>query len=50
MASGPIRLDEAIDAIRGAFPERPHVFTLGHGILLDTPINHVEQLLARLRA
>ena len=42
--------DEAIDAIRGAFPERPHVFNLGHGILLDTPIAHVERLLAAVRA
>lgn len=43
-------LDAAIDAIRGAFPTRPHVFNLGHGILLDTPIAHVEQLLARIRS
>jgi uroporphyrinogen decarboxylase len=50
LIAGGARLDEAIDAIRGAFPERPHVFNLGHGILLDTPISHVEQLLARLRA
>ena len=49
LIAGGVRLDEAIDAIRGAFPERPHVFNLGHGILLDTPIAHVEQLLARLR-
>ena len=50
LIAGGARLDEAIDTIRGAFPERPHVFNLGHGILLDTPISHVEQLLARLRA
>ncbi|KRB80790.1 uroporphyrinogen decarboxylase [Sphingomonas sp. Root710] len=49
LIAGGARLDEAIDAIRGAFPQRPHVFNLGHGILLDTPIAHVEQLLARLR-
>jgi len=48
IAGGP-RLDEAIDLIRGAFPERPHVFNLGHGILLDTPIEHVQQALARIR-
>jgi uroporphyrinogen decarboxylase len=50
LIAGGARLDEAIDAIRRAFPERPHVFNLGHGILLDTPIAHVEQLLARLRS
>ena len=49
LIAGGARLDEAIDLIRGAFPRRPHVFNLGHGILLDTPIAHVEQLLARLR-
>ena len=49
LIAGGARLDEAIDAIRGAFPERPHVFNLGHGILLDTPIAHVERLLARIR-
>ncbi|TNW44863.1 uroporphyrinogen decarboxylase, partial [Acinetobacter baumannii] len=32
-----------------AFPSRPHVFNLGHGIQQDTPIAHVEQLLARIR-
>lgn len=30
-----------LDALR----ERPHIFNLGHGIQLDTPIEHVEQLL-----
>ena len=36
--------------ILAAFAERPHVFNLGHGILPDTPIAHVERLLARVRA
>jgi uroporphyrinogen decarboxylase len=49
LIAGGERLDEAVDAIRGAFPERPHVFNLGHGILLDTPIAHVERLLVRVR-
>ena len=49
LIAGGAALDAAIDAIRGAFPERPHVFNLGHGIQLDTPIAHVEQLLQRIR-
>ncbi|WP_340317459.1 uroporphyrinogen decarboxylase [Rhizorhabdus argentea] len=49
LIAGGTALDEAVDAIMGAFPGRPHVFNLGHGILLDTPIAHVEQLLARVR-
>lgn len=49
LVSGGEALDHAIDAVLAAFPERPHVFNLGHGILQDTPIAHVEQLVARVR-
>jgi uroporphyrinogen decarboxylase len=31
--------------ILDAFAGRPHIFNLGHGILQDTPIAHVEQLI-----
>jgi len=49
LVTGGAALDTAVDAILGAFPGRPHVFNLGHGILLDTPIDHVERLLVRIR-
>jgi uroporphyrinogen decarboxylase len=49
LIAGGATLDAAIDRILAAFAERPHVFNLGHGILPDTPIAHVEQLLARVR-
>lgn len=49
LIAGGETLDAAVDAIRAAFPDRPHVFNLGHGIQLDTPIIHVERLLARIR-
>jgi len=49
LITGGETLDRAIDTIIAAFPERPHVFNLGHGILQDTPIAHVDQLLARVR-
>lgn len=49
LIAGGAALDTAITAILGAFENRPHVFNLGHGILPDTPIAHVEQLLLRLR-
>jgi uroporphyrinogen decarboxylase len=42
-------LDEAADRILGAFQGRSHIFNLGHGILPETPIAHVEQLLRRVR-
>ena len=49
LIAGGAALDAAIQRIRSAFPTRPHVFNLGHGILQDTPVAHVEQLLERLR-
>lgn len=47
--AGGEALDAAIDRILAAFADRPHVFNLGHGIQQDTPIVHVEQVLARVR-
>ena len=32
-----------------AFAERPHIFNLGHGILQDTPIEHVGELIALVK-
>jgi uroporphyrinogen decarboxylase len=32
-----------------AFSERPHIFNLGHGILPETPIDHVEQLVVLVK-
>lgn len=49
LIAGGETLDSAIDTIVAAFAGRPHIFNLGHGILPDTPIAHVEHLLARIR-
>lgn len=49
LIAGGDALDAAVDRILAAFAERPHIFNLGHGILPDTPIAHVEKLLARVR-
>ncbi|MDB5675015.1 MAG: uroporphyrinogen decarboxylase [Sphingomonas bacterium] len=49
LIAGGATLDGAIDRVLAAFADRPHVFNLGHGILQDTPIAHVEALLARVR-
>ncbi|CAN7671003.1 uroporphyrinogen decarboxylase [Bosea sp. LjRoot90] len=48
-AGGP-ELDREIKAIRAAFGDGPFVFNLGHGILPDTPIAHVERLVELVRA
>ncbi len=49
LIAGGEALDGAVDRILAAFTERPHIFNLGHGILPDTPIAHVERLIARVR-
>ena len=47
-AGGP-RLDAAVEEVLEGFAGRPFIFNLGHGILPETPIGHVEQMLARVR-
>jgi uroporphyrinogen decarboxylase len=32
-----------------AFSQGPFIFNLGHGVLPDTPLGHVERLIARVR-
>jgi uroporphyrinogen decarboxylase len=49
LIAGGIELDTAVDRILDAFADRPHIFNLGHGILQDTPIANVEQLISRVK-
>jgi uroporphyrinogen decarboxylase len=49
LLAGGAALDHATDAILEAFGRYPFIFNLGHGILPDTPIAHVEGLIARVR-
>jgi len=42
-------LDDGIDRALQSFAGRAHVFNLGHGILPETPIAHVERLVSRVR-
>jgi uroporphyrinogen decarboxylase len=49
LIAGGETLDRAVDDILDALAGRPHIFNLGHGILPDTPIAHVERLVARVR-
>ncbi|MGL4543713.1 MAG: uroporphyrinogen decarboxylase family protein, partial [Polymorphobacter sp.] len=50
LIAGGRALSENVARVRSAFDKRPHILNLGHGILQDTPIAHVEQLLALVRA
>lgn len=49
LIAGGRAVEEAVDTIRAAFAGRPHIFNLGHGILPDTPIAHVEALISYVR-
>ena len=46
---GGAALDRGVDNVLEAFSERPVIFNLGHGILPQTPIAHVAQMLERVR-
>jgi uroporphyrinogen decarboxylase len=50
LLAGGEGLQNAVNRIRAAFSKRPHIFNLGHGILPDTPVMHVEHLMAMIRA
>ena len=45
LLAGGAALDRGVDAILEAFGGGPFIFNLGHGILPDTPIAHVERML-----
>ena len=49
LIAGGRAVEESVDNIRAAFAGRPHILNLGHGILPDTPIAHVEALIAYVR-
>ncbi|MEA1831142.1 uroporphyrinogen decarboxylase [Methylobacterium durans] len=49
LIEGGEALDEAVDAVLEATRGLPHIFNLGHGITPQTPVAHVERMLARLR-
>lgn len=49
LVAGGAALDEAVDAVLQAFSDRPLIFNLGHGITPDTPMSHVERMIARVR-
>jgi uroporphyrinogen decarboxylase len=49
LVAGGAALDRAVDATLEAFAGGPFIFNLGHGIVPETPIGHVEQMLKRVR-
>jgi uroporphyrinogen decarboxylase len=49
LLAGGAAQESAVKRILDAFADRPHIFNLGHGILPDTPIAHVEQLIDQVK-
>ncbi len=49
LLAGGAALDREVDEVMEMLSGGPLIFNLGHGILPDTPIAHVEQMLKRVR-
>ena len=49
LIGGGTPLKSGVKRILDAFSGRPHIFNLGHGILPDTPIEHIEQLIRQVK-
>ncbi|KAB8319776.1 uroporphyrinogen decarboxylase [Tolypothrix campylonemoides VB511288] len=49
LLAGGKQMEARVREIVTAFRDRPHIFNLGHGILPETPIAHVERLIAVAR-
>jgi uroporphyrinogen decarboxylase len=50
LIAGGAALDTAVDDVLANYAAGPLIFNLGHGIEKETPIAHVEQMVARVRA
>src|SRR5271168_1664750 len=50
LIAGGAALDQAIDDVLSNYAAGRLIFNLGHGILPETPIAHVEQMIKRVRA
>ena len=49
LLAGDEALSSATSQILDAFRDRPHIFNLGHGILQDTPIDNVGELVRQVK-
>lgn len=48
LRAGGAALDRRVDELLEQWGDGPYIFNLGHGIILDTPIPHVERVLKRI--
>ena len=49
LVAGGAAMDARVDALKGALAGRPYIFNLGHGIVPQTPPEHVGRLVERVR-
>lgn len=49
LVSGGAALERAVDDILVAAQSGPHIFNLGHGVVPNTPIAHVELVMSRVK-
>jgi uroporphyrinogen decarboxylase len=49
LRAGGAALDREVDAVLASFSGKPFIFNLGHGILPETPVAHVKQMVTRVR-
>ena len=49
LVAGGQALDESVRRVKESFSGAPYIFNLGHGILPETPIAHVERLVKLVR-
>jgi uroporphyrinogen decarboxylase len=49
LMAGGAALDRGVDAALASYAAGPFIFNLGHGVLPETPLAHVERMLARVR-
>jgi uroporphyrinogen decarboxylase len=50
LIAGGDALNEAVDSILETTRQTPFIFNLGHGVLPETPLDHVAQLVERVRS
>jgi uroporphyrinogen decarboxylase len=50
LVAGGEALDDSVDEILAALKGKAFIFNLGHGVLQETPIAHVERLVTRVRS
>jgi uroporphyrinogen decarboxylase len=49
LVAGGAALTEGVERVLSGFRDTPHIFNLGHGILPETPVDHVRRLLELVR-